>query len=127
VEFPITHHVVDADRVVTFTSADKTATLTVKKLHIVQLSLDPNQVQGGSGMPVTGTVTLQAPVRQALTLTLTSESPSVVSVPATITIPAGQSSATFGVAHAKVTAYRPVGIVAAKAGTSDRAILYVLP
>jgi hypothetical protein len=65
--------------------------LCLEGVHVVSISLDPSAVIGGS--PSTGTVTLNVPAPSGgATVTLTSDN-SVASVPTTITVPAGQTSA----------------------------------
>jgi fibronectin type 3 domain-containing protein len=67
----------------------------------------------------TGTVSRQGPTTAALTVTLTSSDTTEAVVPATVTIPAGQSSATFAVAAVDDAIYdgtQSVTIIASAAG-----------
>ena len=58
------------------------------------LSVNPTAVQGGSSSTGTVTLTIAAPTGGA-TIALSSSDPAVASVPASVTIPAGATTATF--------------------------------
>lgn len=97
------------DRAVTFEvqasfgGATQTATLTVNPpLAVSSLTVAPGSVVGGNA--ATGTVTLNgaAPEGGAL-VTLASDGPAAM-VPSSIIVPAGQTTATFGVKTNSVTA-----------------------
>jgi hypothetical protein len=108
--------------VVTATSANSvTGTLTLNPPSaglgtISGVSVTPNPVKSGSG--ATGTVTLaaNAPVGGIL-VNLTSNNANAT-VPATVTIPAGQSSATFAVATTAVASTQTAQITATSANSS---------
>jgi subtilase family protein len=93
---------------------------------LTSLTLNPTSVNGGS--PSTGSVTLSA---SALTggviVSLSSDKPAVATVPASVTIPAGATSATFTVTTLAVTASTPVNISASYAGVTHTAPLTVTP
>jgi len=93
---------------------------------ITSLSLSEASVIGGTS--VTGTITLsvQAPSYGAK-VTFTSSNSGAASAPASVTIPAGQTSATFTITTTAQTA--PVGatITANSTGTVQKAALTVLP
>jgi len=92
---------------------------------IASLRLAPNPVVGG--LTVTGTVTLSNPAPTGgATVTLTSTDATVAPVPATVVVPAGQTSATFTVTTA-VTAGTTVTITASYQGSSLQSGLVVLP
>jgi len=75
-------------------SSKITTQLAVVNESIAGISLSPSTVSGGSSG--TGTVNLVAPAPSGgWTVSLRSYSPSFVSVPATLTIPAGSTSASF--------------------------------
>jgi hypothetical protein len=77
-------------------AASKQATITVQSAHVIQLSLNPTTVAGGSG--VTGHLTLNVPAPSGgLLVNLASQYPNLVGVPASVTIPAGLTSATFAI------------------------------
>lgn len=81
--------------------------------QLTSLTVDPADVVGGAG--VTGTVTLSSAIpngEPAITVPLSSDTPSVASVPTTVTISAGQSSATFAIATTSITADKVVTITA---------------
>lgn len=95
----------------------------------LQLSISPSTFAENAGLnAATGTVTVVTAPSANLVVTLTSSSPSNVTVPATVTIPAGQVSATFslaaiddsevdGVANASISA-EASGYIAATAGVT---------
>ena len=60
-------------------------------------------------------------------MTLSSANPSIVSVPASVSVAAGASSATFGVSTSAVTANTSVTITATFGGVSRTATLTVTP
>lgn len=73
------------------------------------LTLNPSSVTGGSSAQ--GTVTLNAPAQTATTVSLTS-STALASVPASVTIPAGASSANFNITTLSVNSTASVTITA---------------
>jgi hypothetical protein len=91
-------------------------------------SLTLNPTSGNGGSPTTGSVTLSG---SALTggaiVSLSSDKPAVATVPASVTIPAGATSATFTVTTLAVTASTPVNISASYAGVTHTAPLTVTP
>ncbi len=106
----------------------KSATLTVKPISIQSIGLSPTLVVGGSQTSVTATVTLLgvAPAGGAKVI-LSSTRPTVASVPASITVPAGSSTATFTVTHLAVTITSAATIKATYGGVSTTAVLTVNP
>lgn len=95
---------------------------------LVSLSLNPTTVTAPA--PSTGTVTLSGPAPAGgLTITLSSDETRKATVPPTVTVLAGQSSATFTVTT--ITGrlgggQNPVTITATLAGTGRTAVLNVL-
>jgi len=67
--------------------------LTILALYTTAVSVSPSVISAGN--TATGTVTLNAVTPSAFTVNLGSQYPSYVGVPATVTIPANASSATF--------------------------------
>jgi hypothetical protein len=90
------------------------------------VSVSPTSVVGGSTAQGTITLTGGAPSGGAV-VTLSSANTSVVSVPASVTVAAGASSATFGVNTSPVTANTPVTITATYGGLSRTTTLTVTP
>jgi hypothetical protein len=72
----------------------RTASLSVTPV-LEELSLDPATIQAGG--EATGTVTLSAPAEDDLAVSLESSNASVATVPAAVTVNAGQDQATFPV------------------------------
>jgi hypothetical protein len=89
------------------------------------LNLNPSTVVGGAGSK--GTVTISAPAGTGgVTVTLTNNNSSVVTIPGTVVVPAGSSSATFSISSSPVGVSTPVGITATYA-SSATATLVVTP
>ncbi len=90
--------------------------LTVTALTVTAVSVNPAAVAGGAG--ATGTVTLSgiAPGGGAVVV-LQSGTPSVATVPANVTVPAGQNSATFAVTTSVATTAANVTITATFSGS----------
>ena len=100
-------------------------TLTVDPPALSAPSLAPASVIGGS--PSTGTVTLTGPAPKGGTVATLTYGSSVASGPATVTVAAGMSKATFTVTTKKVSTSTAVKITAAHAGVNKAATLTVLP
>ena len=105
----------------------KTATLTVEPAPaatLASVTLHPSTISGGATS--TGTVTLSAvaPSGGAL-VTLKSGTPSVATVPPSVTVGAGKTSATFTVTAAKVARNGSALISATYAGATKSATLTV--
>ena len=90
------------------------------------VSVSPTSVVGGTAAQGTITLTSAAPSGGAV-VTLSSANTSVVSVPASVTVAAGVSSATFGVNTSTVAANTGVTITATYAGVSRTTTLTVTP
>jgi hypothetical protein len=78
----------------TYAGVNKSTTLTVTPptpAALTSLTLNPTTVVGGSGS--VGTVTFDKATSSALVVTLASNKPTKVNVPANVTVPAGASSA----------------------------------
>jgi hypothetical protein len=90
------------------------------------LTLNPTSVSGGSTSQGTVTLTGAAPTGGSV-VTLASSNTTIASVPASVTIPAGASSATFTVATTAVSIPTNVVISAVYAGVSRSATLTVTP
>jgi hypothetical protein len=93
---------------------------------LTALTLSPATVTGGSSS--TGTVTLSgaAPAGGAV-VNLSSADPTVATVPASVTVPAGASSSTFAVATSSVSASQSVFISGTAGGVTQSAQLTVNP
>ncbi len=95
--FPVTTSAVEATTTVTITgnyNGTQTATLIVTPPALSGLSLNPASVTGGSSS--TGTVTLNgAAPTGGSTITLSSGDTTVATVPASVTVAAGSTTATF--------------------------------
>lgn len=90
------------------------------------LSLNPTSVVGGNS--ATGTVTLTAAAPSGgFVVNLSSSNPSVASVPSSVTVPAGATSANFTVSTTAVSASTNVTITASAGSVSRTATLTVNP
>ena len=111
----------------TLGSSSKQATLTVNPAGAVTLSsltLNPTSVSGGSTSK--GTVTLSgAAPSGGVVVTLSSSNTSVATVPASVTVAAGQTSATFTVNTSRPSSNTSVTISAIYNGVTKTASLTV--
>jgi hypothetical protein len=110
---------------VTGRGVTRSATLTVSPTlpPLTGLSLNPTSVTGGT--PSTGTVTLGSPAPAGgATVSLASRLPGSASVPATVTVPAGATSASFGITTFPVD-NTTVEISATLGGTTQFAALNI--
>jgi len=129
--FPVTTAAVATSTPVTLTasadSVNETATLTVTPAPAPKLSsvtLNPSTLRGGASS--TGTVALTGPAPAGgVVVKLTSSKTSVATVPASITIAAGKSSATFTVPTKTVSANTSVVVSASSNGVTKTATLSV--
>jgi hypothetical protein len=90
------------------------------------VSVSPTSVTGGSPAQGAVSLTAAAPAGGAL-VTLSSSNSAVASIPASVTVAAGATSATFAIATASVTASTPVIITGSGGGASRTAALTVTP
>src|SRR5262249_54719101 len=89
----------------------KSAVLTVTSPTLTSVSLAPTSVKGGT--PSTGTVTLNGPAPAGgAVVMLSSSKPGVATVPASVIIAAGATSATFTVFTSRV-AYSTTATISA--------------
>jgi hypothetical protein len=107
-------------------SATVAATLLLRGSSM-PLSLSRSSVVGGSTSKVTGSLTLPAALGSPLTVSLAS-SDSSASVPATVVIPAGSTTAQFTVSHSLVSSTHPLTISASYPGSgTSTAPISLLP
>jgi subtilisin family serine protease len=133
--FTVTTLAVTASTSVTITASyagvTQTAQLTVTPQPppgptLTSLTLNPTSVNGGS--PSTGTVALSAPAPSGGALvSLSSGNTAAATVPASVTVPAGATNATFTATTLAVTAATTVTISASYAGITHTASLTVTP
>ncbi len=130
--FAITTYTVTAAHTVTITATDgalgsATASLTVNPPVVGQLqsvSLSPTQVTGGA--KATGTVMLSGPAQSGgQVVALKSSNILVASVPTTVTVPQGSTTATFTITTSTVASTQTVTITATAGSQSQTAILTV--
>lgn len=105
--------------------ADFTAAVAAPDPTLSAITLAPASLKGGK--KATGTITLSGITQVARTVTLSSSVPSVGTVPSSVVVKAGASSAKFTVSTKKVKKKRAVTITAALAGVTRTATLSVKP
>src|SRR5882762_382896 len=112
-----------------YAGATKTASLSVAPQGSATLSaiaLNPMSVTGGAQS--TGTVTLSGPAPTGgAAVSLMSDNTAAATVPASVTVAAGASSATFTVSTSSVAASTPVTIPGSYGGGTKTASLTVTP
>jgi hypothetical protein len=101
-----------------------TATMTVNPPVLGSFVLNPNQVKGG--ISSVGTVTLTGPAPSGgMIVTLASSNKRVGTVPASVTVAAGQTTATFSITTSPVPFPRTTTISAKSGSTTIKALLTV--
>jgi len=116
--FPVDYAVVadDSDGVITaqLNGSSKTSNVTVKAANITDLTLSKSSIAGGND--VTGTITIDGKAPAGGLVVAVSSSSSRVVVPATVTIPEGQTSATFTATTVPTATSTPVTVTASARG-----------
>ena len=92
---------------------------------LTALGVNPSSVVGGASS--TGTVTLSGAPSGGVSVALSSANPAVVSVPASVSVTAGSSTASFTAGTSSVTTTQVVGLTASLDGTTKSASLTVTP
>ena len=101
-------------------------TLTITPAGLSSISVSPTTALGGAN--IVGTVTLKATAPTGgVVVTLSSDSPAVAPVPATITVSSGQTSATFSIPTRTVTTQTVATISATLGATPVTAALTLNP
>ena len=104
----------------------QTATLTVRPRALSSLTLNSTSVLGGTSC--TGTVTLNTSApSEGFPVTLTTSDPAVASVPATVLVAQGETSAQFTVTTTVVSTPTPVTVSASAGGAIRTAGIEVGP
>ena len=129
--FNITTSPVAADTPVTITGVfNDTRTTTITVLAppnaLASLSLNPASVVGGSPSTGTATLTSAAPPGGRV-VSLSSANPAVATVPASVTVPANATSATFPVTTSVVASTTTVILTGSAGGLNRNATLTVTP
>jgi len=129
--FPITTSGVASTTATTITgtvgASVHTATLTLTMANLSTLTLSPTTVYGGSSTVVTGTVSLNGQAAPSGTVVTLKSNSTAAAVPASVTVPAGSSSATFTVTTSQVTSVVAPTISAAFNSISKNAVLTINP
>jgi hypothetical protein len=107
-------------------TSSQQATVTVQAPALESIAVKPTSVVGSSSTAVTGGILLTGPAPAGgIVVQLTSSNPTVVRLPASVTVPAGKSSVSFKVGHAKVTQTVAVTLTATSGGTDKTTSLSV--
>jgi hypothetical protein len=107
----------------TYGSVSKTITFTVERPNLGSISLSPTAVQGGQTSA--GTITISSAAGpHGLTIKLSSNNPAAT-VPATVTVPAGQVSVTFTVQTSAVPSTTGATIRATLGNQTTSAVLSI--
>lgn len=110
----------------TYNGTNATAVLTVVPPALTGVTLNPTAVRGGS--PSSGTVTLNAPAPAGgAVVSLSTSNASWATVPASITIPANATTATFTVVTFPVSSTTSVTVSATYGASAKAAVLTVTP
>jgi hypothetical protein len=101
-----------------YSGKTQTASVQVVPTALSALAVNPTTVQGGTGC--IGTVTLTGPAPAGgLKVAIGSGSPTVVSMPASVTVAAGKTSASFAITTSKVASSTAVTLGAAIPGNTN--------
>lgn len=109
-----------------FGGGARTAILTVLPPAVSSLTLNPNSVVGGPLGTSTGTVTLNGPAPAGGSQVLVTSDNRAASVPASVTVPAGATSATFVVNTSIVITSTTANISASYNGTKTATLSITL-
>jgi hypothetical protein len=128
VSFPIATSSVTATTVVRISAAYNGVTVNADMTVFTilrQLSFEPSNVVGGTTSTGTVTLGIAAPSGGAV-IPLSSSNTSLATVPASVTVPAGQTSATFTANTTAVTATTPVDVTATYDGVTVSGRMFLL-
>jgi hypothetical protein len=130
VTFPVATSVVSRTQVVTIAAGRGTqtryGTLVVAGPLVASVALSPDSVTGGA--PSQGTVTLTTPAPPGgIVVVLTSGNAAAATVPVSVMVPAGATSAAFDIVSQSVATPMTVTISAGYDGMAQSAVLTVLP
>jgi hypothetical protein len=99
----------------------------VPAFSLSSVSVSPSSLIGlFGGAPAVGTVTLSGPASDGVVVSLASGTPAIVSVPASVSVTPGATTATFVISALEVAANTPVTVSATLLGTTRSATLTVL-
>ncbi|MDR3687834.1 MAG: hypothetical protein P4L46_00545 [Fimbriimonas sp.] len=112
----------------TASSVTTSTVMTIKPASLASLKLSIRLVVGGSSTPVTGTILLngQAPTG-GVVLNLASSNPYAATVPATVTVPAGQRQIEFPITTLQTPVVYNMAVSANLGGASQSVTLVVDP
>jgi len=127
--FTATSVAVDADTAVAVTATQgtvtKTVNVTVKAAVVTAISASPTSLKGGN--TITFKITLGSAAGPSGTVVTLTSANSAVSVPATVTVPAGATTVTFTGTTSAVTAVTAGAVTAATGATTQSVTITVNP
>lgn len=128
--FQVSTHAVKAVTTVhvsaSYNGSTRTAALQVLPAGLASLSLQPNPIMWGRHS--SATITLDGPAPEGgLVVSLFSADPAAAAVPASVTVAAGATTATFAIPAGRVRHEEAISISASAGGASRTAQLLLLP
>ena len=105
----------------------QTDSVTVLQPPVIVSSVTFNPSTVGGGNPSNGTVLLTGPAQGDAVITLTNGSPSIITIPASVTVPSGTKSVSFPVTTQSVSSATSVAISALYVGQTTKVSLRVAP
>jgi uncharacterized protein (TIGR03790 family) len=126
--FTVTTTAVTTPVFVRITASGPVTLVNTLQVYLFLGGISPSQAIVSAGQTITGTVSLndRAP-SGGVVVNLNSSNTSVATVPATVTVPAGLSSATFNIQTSVVTAYTATTLSATYTGYTVTATLAAVP
>ncbi|HVT12731.1 MAG TPA: hypothetical protein VHE55_10730 [Fimbriimonadaceae bacterium] len=125
--FTVTTHIVSQDTNIaitgTYRSLQVSGNLLVTAQRVIGLTMTPNPAVGGN--VVQGRLTLAGPATSGTVVQLSSDNTSVASVPASVTVSTGQTTATFNVTTHTVNSTTVVNVFAILGSSSQQSALTV--
>lgn len=129
VAFPVEHSLVPEARTTTITATVGGQTVGKATLTLVpvraRIEVDATTMTGGTS--ATGRIVLDKPMTPAYSLKLRSSLKSTLVVPASVAVPAGQTTVTFPISAAKVTKSISVALTVTFAGADRSVTITVVP
>ena len=129
-DFQISTSVVPADTQITVTAGQgitaKSVSFSIKPIALSTITINPSTVTGGA--TVTGELRINAPAPAGgFVIPLAGSHPNAATFGGSVSVPAGQQSATFQISANPVSVLTPVTITAGEGATAKSATLSVVP
>lgn len=111
----------------TYAGVNRTATVTVQPISLTGITVSPTSLKSGTSSAASSVTLGAAAGGGGIVVNLSSSNPSAASVPASVTVPAGATSANFTISAGAVSASTPVTITASFGGVNRTGSLTVVP